>query len=111
MTPEMLAKSRQIAARMGCRNVDFREGYAENLPVEDGWAGVVISNGVINLCADKRATFKEIYRVLRPGGPASPRRAAKRIMGGPPRGRRMQRTKREHRSKEENDWSNSFPKA
>jgi hypothetical protein len=37
MTPEMLAKSRQIAARMGCRNVDFREGYAEKLPVEDGW--------------------------------------------------------------------------
>jgi SAM-dependent methyltransferase len=68
MTPEMLAKSRQTAARMGCRNVDFREGYAEKLPVEDGWADVVISNGVINLCADKRAAFKEINRVLRPGG-------------------------------------------
>ena len=68
MTPEMLAKSRQTADRMGCRNVEFREGYAEKLPVEDGWADVVISNGVINLCADKRATFQEIYRALRPGG-------------------------------------------
>jgi arsenite methyltransferase len=49
-------------------NVEFREGLAETLPVEDGWADVVISNGVINLCADKKATFSEIYRVLRPGG-------------------------------------------
>jgi ubiquinone/menaquinone biosynthesis C-methylase UbiE len=38
------------------------------LPVTDGWADVVISNGVINLCADKQAVFAEIYRVLRPGG-------------------------------------------
>jgi ubiquinone/menaquinone biosynthesis C-methylase UbiE len=68
MTPEMLAKSRSTAAGMSCRNIEFREGYAEKLPVEDGWADVVISNGVINLCADKRATFDEIYRVLRPGG-------------------------------------------
>ena len=68
MTAEMLAKSRATAAAMGCRNVEFREGYAESLPVEDGWADVVISNGVINLCADKRATFEEIHRVLRPGG-------------------------------------------
>jgi ubiquinone/menaquinone biosynthesis C-methylase UbiE len=49
-------------------NVEFREGLAEQLPVEDGWADVVISNGVINLCADKRAAFREIHRVLRPGG-------------------------------------------
>jgi len=41
---------------------------AERLPVEDGWADVVISNGVINLCADKKTAFAEIYRVLRPGG-------------------------------------------
>ena len=46
----------------------FRHGLAEDLPVEDGWADVVISNGVINLCADKRAVFDEIHRVLRPGG-------------------------------------------
>jgi arsenite methyltransferase len=48
--------------------VDFRQGLTEKLPVEDGWADVVISNGVINLCADKRAVFREIHRVLRPGG-------------------------------------------
>ena len=68
MTAEMLAKSRRTAAAMGVANVEFREGLAESLPVEDGWADVVISNGVINLCADKRLVFDEIRRVLRPGG-------------------------------------------
>ena len=48
--------------------MEFHEGLAEKLPVKDGWADVVISNGVINLCADKRAVFTEIHRVLRPGG-------------------------------------------
>ena len=52
----------------GSGNVEFREGLAEALPVEDGWADVVISNGVFNLCADKRAVFGEVWRVLRPGG-------------------------------------------
>ena len=64
----MLAKSRSTARKLELTNVEFREGLAEHLPVEDGWADVVISNGVINLCADKKATFSEIYRVLRPGG-------------------------------------------
>jgi SAM-dependent methyltransferase len=68
MTPAMLAKSRQTAATLGLEHVEFREGLAEELPVEDAWADVVISNGVINLCADKRAVFGEIGRVLRPGG-------------------------------------------
>ena len=68
MTDEMLAKSRATVARMGLTNVEFRDGLAENLPVEDGWADVVISNGVINLCADKKQAFAEIFRVLRPGG-------------------------------------------
>ena len=68
MTPEMLAKSRQTAAALGLAHVQFREGLAEALPVEDAWADVVISNGVINLCADKQAAFAEIHRVLRPGG-------------------------------------------
>jgi SAM-dependent methyltransferase len=68
MTGEMLAKSRATARAMGVTNVEFREGLAERLPVEDGWADVVISNGVINLCLDKRAVFSEIHRVLRPGG-------------------------------------------
>jgi SAM-dependent methyltransferase len=68
MTEEMLEKSRGAAAAMGLAHVEFRDGLAEKLPVEDGWADVVISNGVINLCADKRAAFDEIRRVLRPGG-------------------------------------------
>lgn len=68
MTGEMLTKSRSTAAKMGLAHVEFREGLAEDLPVEDGWADVVISNGVINLCADKKAVFSEIFRVLRPGG-------------------------------------------
>ena len=49
-------------------HVSFREGLAECLPVEDGWADAVISNGVFNLCADKRAVFAEVWRALRPGG-------------------------------------------
>ena len=68
MTEEMLAKSRASARALGLANVEFREGLAEHLPVEDNWADVVISNGVINLCADKKAVFSEISRVLRPGG-------------------------------------------
>ena len=68
MTGEMLAKSRQTAAALGLAQVEFREGLAEALPVPDGWADVVISNGVINLCADKQTVFAEIHRVLRPGG-------------------------------------------
>jgi arsenite methyltransferase len=68
MTGEMLAKSRQTAAALGLAQVEFREGLAEALPVPDGWADVVISNGVINLCADKQVVFAEIHRVLRPGG-------------------------------------------
>jgi arsenite methyltransferase len=68
MTAEMLTKSRTTAAELGLTNVEFREGLAEALPVNDAWADVVISNGVINLCADKRAVFNEIRRVLRPGG-------------------------------------------
>jgi arsenite methyltransferase len=68
MTPEMLAKSRRTAEALGLAHVQFREGLAEALPVQDGWADVVISNGVINLCADKQVVFAEIFRVLRPGG-------------------------------------------
>lgn len=68
MTPEMLAKSRGTTEMLGLDHVTFREGFAEAIPVEDRWADVVISNGVINLCADKRAVFDEILRVLKPGG-------------------------------------------
>ena len=68
MTGEMLEKSRSTARRMGLDNVEFRQGLIEEMPVEDGWSDVVISNGVINLCADKNKVFSEIGRVLRPGG-------------------------------------------
>jgi SAM-dependent methyltransferase len=68
MTAEMLTKSRATAGELGFGHVEFREGLAETMPVETGWADVVISNGVINLCADKQAVFAEIFRVLRPGG-------------------------------------------
>ncbi len=68
MTDEMLSKARGTAALIGVNHVEFRQGLAENLPVGDGWADVVISNGVINLCADKQAVFREMYRVLRPAG-------------------------------------------
>jgi arsenite methyltransferase len=68
MTPEMLEKSTATAAELRLEQVAFREGLAEALPVDAGWADVVISNGVINLCADKRAVLTEIRRVLKPGG-------------------------------------------
>ena len=68
MTEEMLAKSRATAKSMALDHVEFREGLIEEMPVEDGWADVVISNGVINLCSDKKQVFSEIMRVLRPGG-------------------------------------------
>ena len=68
MTAEMLTNSRVTAGELGFGHVEFREGLAETIPVETGWADVVISNGVINLCADKQAVFAEIFRVLRHGG-------------------------------------------
>jgi arsenite methyltransferase len=68
MTDEMLQRSRAAAAAMGHLNVEFRQGLIEDLPVESGSADVVISNGVINLCADKRKVFAEVMRVLKPGG-------------------------------------------
>ena len=68
MTQEMLDKSRRTADAMGLDHVEFRVGLIEEMPVGDGWADVVISNGVINLCPDKAHVFGEIWRVLRPGG-------------------------------------------
>ena len=68
MTDEMLQRARRAATAMGVGNVEFRQGVIEDLPVEDEWADVVISNGVINLCADKQKVFSEIMRVLKPGG-------------------------------------------
>jgi arsenite methyltransferase len=68
MTPEMLNKARRTAEELGLDNLEFRKGFAEDVPVETGWADVVISNGVFNLCPSKRRVFEEIRRVLRPGG-------------------------------------------
>jgi SAM-dependent methyltransferase len=68
MTLAMLEKARANAGRLGLTNVEFRQGYMEELPIDDGTADVVISNGVINLSPDKEAVFREIARVLKPGG-------------------------------------------
>ena len=72
MTPDMLTLARKNAVKFfgttGLANVEFREGYIENLPVEDAAVDVVISNCVINLSPDKRKVFREVHRVLKPGG-------------------------------------------
>jgi SAM-dependent methyltransferase len=68
MTPAMLEKARAAAAASGIDNVEFREAYMEELPVPDGWADVVISNGVLNLTPDKQKALGEMFRVLRSGG-------------------------------------------
>ncbi len=68
MTEEMLDRARRAAAKGDFGHVEFRKGYIEALPVDDGWADVVISNGVMNLCPDKVHAYKELNRVLRPGG-------------------------------------------
>jgi SAM-dependent methyltransferase len=68
MTPEMLAKARENARTGGYRNVEFRLGEIENLPVADGTVDVAISNCVINLSPDKARVFAEVYRALKPGG-------------------------------------------
>ena len=68
MTPEMRAKARSNVALLGLHNVEFEDGLAEQLPLEDSSVDVVISNGVINLCPDKLAVYREMYRVLQPGG-------------------------------------------
>ena len=68
MTPEMLEKAEASAEEMDLTNVEFRQGYIEDIPVPDEWADVVISNGVINLAPDKRKVFREIRRVLKPNG-------------------------------------------
>lgn len=68
MTPAMLNKANRAASEVELRNVEFRKGLAEALPVPDGWADVVISNGVLNLMPDKSAVLKEMARVLKPAG-------------------------------------------
>ena len=68
MTEAMIGKARAGANALGLHYVEVRHGFAESLPVDDGIADVVISNGVINLTPDKVAAMREVYRVLKPGG-------------------------------------------
>lgn len=71
MTPEMLSTARRIAKENRIRNVEFRLGEIENLPAADNFADVCISNCVINLSPNKSRVYREIYRVLKPGGRVS----------------------------------------
>jgi arsenite methyltransferase len=68
MTPEMIDKARENARKGSFRNVEFRLGEIENLPVADSTADIVISNCVINLSPNKKRVFEEVFRVLKPGG-------------------------------------------
>ncbi len=67
-TPEMIFKARRVTEKYGYRNVEFRLGEIEHLPVESSSVDVVVSNCVLNLVPDKTRGFKEIYRVLKPNG-------------------------------------------
>jgi arsenite methyltransferase len=68
MTPAVLERGRENVALTGLRQVEYVQGLAEALPLLDGIADLVISNGVINLAPDKGAVFREAFRVLKPGG-------------------------------------------
>jgi len=68
MTPEMIERARANAKRVNATNVEFRQGYLEDLPVDSGTVNVIISNCVINLSPDKTKVFTEAFRVLKPGG-------------------------------------------
>lgn len=68
MTPEMRQKAAAGAKKIGAGNVEFREGMAEELPLRDRFADVVISNGVLNLTVNKLDTLREWARVMKPGG-------------------------------------------
>jgi SAM-dependent methyltransferase len=68
MTPEMIERAQSSARRLNLSNVEFRQGYLEDLPVETSTVDVIISNCVINLSPDKSKVFAEAFRVLKPGG-------------------------------------------
>ena len=68
MTPEMIERARSRAKRLNLTNVEFRQGYLEDLPVDSNIVDVIISNCVINLSPDKSKVFGEAFRVLKPGG-------------------------------------------
>jgi arsenite methyltransferase len=68
MTPDMISKARANTAKLEAKNVEFRLGEIEHLPVADGTVDVILSNCVINLSPDKAAVFRDAFRVLKPGG-------------------------------------------
>jgi len=68
MTPDMISKARENARKGSYSNVEFRLGEIEHLPVPDASVDVIISNCVINLSTDKPSVFRDVYRVLKPGG-------------------------------------------
>jgi SAM-dependent methyltransferase len=68
MTQDMLDKANGALEESGPSHLQFKNGFFEEVPVEDGWADVVISNGAVNLCPDKLGVYREIHRVLKPGG-------------------------------------------
>jgi arsenite methyltransferase len=68
MTPSMLEKARNNAEKTGHNQIEFREGYLEDLPIADNSVDVVISNGVFNLTPHKEKAFAEAHRILKPGG-------------------------------------------
>ena len=68
MTEEMVERATRLAGEFRLTNIEFRIGFIEELPIENDWADVVISNGVINLCPDKVGVYREIHRILKPGG-------------------------------------------
>ena len=68
MTPEMITKARKNAEKMGTKNVEFRLGEIEHLPVADNSTDLIMSNCVINLSPDKLQVYREAYRILKPGG-------------------------------------------
>lgn len=68
MTPEMIDRARSSAKRLGIQNVEFRQGYLEDLPVDSNSVDVIVSNCVINLAPDKSRVFAEAFRVLKSGG-------------------------------------------
>lgn len=68
MTPEMIERAQANAKKVNLKNIEFRQGYLEDLPVESNTVDVIISNCVINLSPDKEKVFNEAFRVLAPGG-------------------------------------------
>ena len=68
MTQPMIDKASRAKTEAQLDQLEYRQGHMESLPIQDGWADLVISNGAVNLAPDKERVFREIYRVLRPGG-------------------------------------------